>query len=50
MAGFFDWLTGDGSPVAGTYLMSVLDPPARANTPTSGESCCSALKLIPVRL
>jgi hypothetical protein len=33
MAGFFDWLTGDGSPDVGTYLMSVLDPPAAAKTP-----------------
>ena len=33
MAGFFDWLTSDGSPDVGTYLMSVLDPEAGAKTP-----------------
>ena len=38
MAGFFDWLTGDGSPDAGTYLMSVLDPEAGAKTPKGGTA------------
>jgi hypothetical protein len=38
MAGFFDWLTGDGSPDAATYLMSVLDPEAGAKTPKGGTT------------
>jgi hypothetical protein len=38
MAGFFDWLTGDGSGDAGTYLMSVLDPGAGAKTPKGGAA------------
>ncbi len=38
MAGFFDWLTGDGSGDAGTYLMSVLDPEAGAKTPKAGAT------------
>jgi hypothetical protein len=38
MAGFFDWLTSDGSPDAGTYLMSVLDPPAGAKAPKAGTA------------
>jgi hypothetical protein len=38
MAGFFDWLTGDGSPDMGTYLMSLLDPPAAAKTPKGGTT------------
>jgi hypothetical protein len=33
MAGFFDWLTSDGSPDIGTYLTSVLDPQTGAKTP-----------------
>jgi hypothetical protein len=38
MAGFFDWLTSDGSPDIGTYLMSVLDPEAKAKTPKGGTT------------
>jgi hypothetical protein len=38
MAGFFDWLTGDGSGDAGTYLMSLLDPEAGAKTPKAGTA------------
>src|SRR5580693_8684496 len=38
MAGFFDWLTGDGSPDAGTYLMSVLDPEAGTKAPKGGAA------------
>jgi hypothetical protein len=38
MAGFFDWLTRDGSPDIGTYLMSVLDPEAGAKTPKGGTT------------
>jgi hypothetical protein len=38
MAGFFDWLTGDGSGDAGTYLMSVLDPEAGAKPPKGGAA------------
>ena len=36
MAGFFDWLTGDDSGDAGTYLMSVLDPEAGTKAPKGG--------------
>jgi hypothetical protein len=38
MAGFFDWLTRDGSPDVGTYLMSLLDPEAGAKTPKGGTT------------
>jgi hypothetical protein len=38
MAGFFDWLTSDGSPDVGTYLMSLLDPETGANTPKGGTA------------
>ena len=38
MAGFFDWLTGDGAGDAGTYLMSVLDPDSGATTPKTGAA------------
>lgn len=38
MAGFFDWLTGDDSGDAGTYLMSVLDPEGGAKPPKAGAA------------
>jgi hypothetical protein len=38
MAGFFDWLTSDGSPDIGTYLMSLLDPPAAAKPPKAATT------------
>lgn len=38
MADFFHWLASDGSPDIGTYLMSVLDPEARAKTPKGGAT------------